>query len=111
MRTVVGSFLVLLIANAEAATATQVYDIGTASRGAFVEARIGRLHNPPAHVYITWLTGYLAAIAQQLPTHDNKISTNDVSGWTLWIDKYCRENPISSFYTAAYALVSFLISK
>ena len=84
---------------------SMVYGGGNASCGTYISYK-----NQDAVLYgaaQTWTTGYLTAMGQQLRIADLLAGT-DLNGVTAWLDNYCAQNPIESYYTANYQLVIFL---
>ncbi len=51
-----------------------------------------------------WAAGYLTAINEYFPGGGNLVNTDMVSTM-LFVEKYCRENPLSSFGTGVSELV------
>jgi hypothetical protein len=55
----------------------------------------------------TWTTGYLTAMAQQLKIAD-LLEGTDFNGAAVWLDNYCAQNPVESYYVANYQLLIYL---
>jgi hypothetical protein len=49
-----------------------------------------------------WLVGYLSGVA--MVTNRNFVEGTDSNSMYLWMDKYCRENPLKDMADGAYAL-------
>ena len=54
---------------------------------------------------VGWLAGYLTAVNTYMPGGKNHVNT-DLESAMLFVEKYCRENPLSDFATAAAKLVN-----
>jgi len=48
---------------------------------------------------IGWIAGYIAAYNRQTPDVYNITGSTDFDNVLLWMDKYCRENPLSNLAT------------
>jgi hypothetical protein len=95
--------ILLLSISAHASDKSGNYAIlgaGTSSCGSFVEAR----KNATATMYRTWLTGYFTALNLMSPDTYNLLGSTDIDGAILWVENYCRANPIKNFENAAQAL-------
>jgi hypothetical protein len=89
-----------------------VYGFGLKSCGQFVEARLEAQQSPYSPYspytdspYISWLGGFLTATSTWLAATRTEPPETDVSAATIWIENYCRQNPLQQFHTAAVALV------
>ncbi|MDE2200426.1 MAG: hypothetical protein KGJ41_15530 [Rhodospirillales bacterium] len=90
---------------------THVFGAGTAPCAVFRDATSGDLNTPAANFFLSWLDGYMTAVAQKIPSTDRKLTAMDPSGWMRWINAYCTKNPRTSFYGAANRLVFFLVRR
>lgn len=107
---VITASLGLSLCSAAADAAPNVYGLGNTSCGSYLSARQLGPTSMRAQVYLTWLTGYLTALGQQLPEADEKIARSDPDGWSEWLDNYCHQQPNDSFNEGAYALVKSLLA-
>ena len=81
----------------------EVYAFGLHSCGTFVEAR----RNRDDFLFATWFTGYMTAVNQLSHTAYSMLGTSDIEGAMLWIENYCRKNPLEPFAVASHALLLF----
>ena len=79
----------------------------TSSCGTFLDAR----KNNRSIMFDTWLSGYITAVNQHTPETYNYLASTDLLGAMAWMEKYCRENPLSDFSTGASALLNELHPK
>lgn len=96
--------IAMTVAGAVFAQST-VYGIGNNSCGTYLGFKTTNQTMYKAEQ--TWTTGYLTAMAQQLHVRDLLAGT-DLGGATAWLDNWCAQNPIETYYRANYQLVIFL---
>src|SRR5262245_52544462 len=75
---------------------------GGSSCGKFVEARNNE-HSKVA--YATWVTGYMTAVNQERANTFSIAGNTDLDGLMLWIENYCKDNPLILFSNAVAKLV------
>ena len=87
-----------------------VYDRGQDSCGQFIEAR--RFSPEENRVYSIWLAGYFSAYNYSEPdTVDiinlqNPTDPSPMAGPMAWIERYCNDNPMSSFMSAVISFTT-----
>lgn len=106
-------FFSVLLTNCTAQAATKegsyaTYGHGGNSCGAYLEAlnkgRSGRGYNEE-NEYIVWARGYLSAYNHYMSNTYSILGQTDLEGAMAFIEKYCRENPLSPFSEAVEELV------
>jgi len=56
-------------------------------------------------VYFSWTQGYLSGLNAVYVLGLGEITDlSDVAGQKLWLQNYCKENPLKSYHTAAWTL-------
>ncbi len=61
--------------------------------------------------FATWLAGYLTGYNQLMPdTYDIK-GNSDMNSLLLWLENYCKKNPLEDFISAVDMLVNELHPK
>jgi hypothetical protein len=50
--------------------------------------------------YTTWSAGYLTAFNLRTPGTYDILGNTDINGAMLWLENYCRNNPLERFATA-----------
>jgi hypothetical protein len=91
-----------------------VYGTGTNSCGKFIEDR--GIPNGSS-IYSTWISGYLTAVNvydSGVPQTDGRRDirqTHDPASLVIWMEKFCRENPLATVTDAAITLVVELRKK
>ena len=78
---------------------------GIGSCGSWIEARETEESNPKRAFQQTWFEGYLTGYGAAT---NATYKQNDVWAMFIWIDNYCRENPLEKLAIAAHALVKEL---
>ncbi|MFC6301832.1 hypothetical protein GNF76_25530 [Pseudomonas sp. CCM 7893] len=77
------------------------YGLGPTTCGLFVtaaeESRAGATAG--VHVYMTWLSGYATRASGQ--SSIDYFKGTDTKSVQLWLDNYCRANPLKTFNDAA----------
>ena len=83
---------------------------GNTSCGQYLEAR---RPSDWDRSYLHWVGGFLSAINWTFAGRGYKSALGrfDGDGALAWLDKYCRENPLDVFATAATALVNHLVKR
>jgi hypothetical protein len=95
----------LLFALLSVATPSWAVEIrGSRSCGKWVKDREEKGWSGPANQ--TWLAGYLSGLAvganiEFWNKHGNKLDNESVN---LWMDNYCRANPLKSIHEGGYSL-------
>ena len=107
MRLVIGFFAVMMLV----ATPVQAIDgagtygsYGKRSCGQWIEDRKPE-HSSMQIMLTGWLAGYMTAANQWIEGKENWLEGSDIDSAMLWIDKYCRENPLSDSADAMVALM------
>ena len=62
-------------------------------------------------VYAHWLMGYISGINKEKRGKPDYSNGADAEGLIQWIENYCKENPLSSFSSAADAMLDELNKK
>lgn len=55
----------------------------------------------------SWLAGFVSAY-NSYSTNNNLLAGSDIESAMLWIENYCRQNPLSNFLEGTFALVDLL---
>lgn len=84
------------------------YGEGNASCGKYVESKNDEIQR---YIYLVWLNGYLTAFNQYQSnklkifngSHDVKRGL-DLEALMLWLENYCRENPLDPYLKAIMML-------
>jgi uncharacterized protein (TIGR02246 family) len=76
---------------------------GNASCGAWVEARQNA--GSDETTYSAWLSGYVTAFGRWRPKDYDATAVADLAGIRVWLDQFCRQNPLQAISEAAEALV------
>jgi len=88
-----------------------IYGAGLVSCGKYVEARQS---NKAGEIYqlSAWIDGFLTAFTMFNPDaySDFINSKKDAAALLLWLDNYCKENPLDNFHLAVQSLVEELNS-
>lgn len=61
--------------------------------------------------YYTYMQGYLTGLNQYIPDNKNILGGTDQDGAMAYLEKYCRDNPLSSYMDALDSLVTELYPK
>lgn len=100
-RIAAGIALVALLGSGQALATGKVYGYGILGCGKFIEAIEEKRAGFPcsADLFMTWLSGFVsyAAASQE---HDYFEGT-DAASVQLWLENYCRTNPLEPFNSAA----------
>ena len=93
--------LVGLIVCEGAMAEAMTYGLGTTTCGLFVtaaeEARAGQQYGIQA--YMTWFSGYATMASGQ--SNIDYFKGTDTKSVQLWLENYCRVNPLNTFNAAA----------
>jgi hypothetical protein len=84
-----------------------VLGYGVQSCGAYVTERSGGNDNP----FRGWLTGYLTRYNYAVGHTYNMLGSTDLDGALLWLENYCRANPLDDFEIATRKLIAALSPK
>ena len=83
------------------------YGEATASCGSFVESKQNETQR---YIYLAWVNGYLTAVNKYQSGIKNYNGLRDIKAGRdsqalmLWLDNYCRENPLDNFFRAVLML-------
>jgi len=75
---------------------------GTVSCGGFIQRR------DEYAFFTTWVEGYLTAVNMRTSDTINILRNTDIHGAMLWLENYCKNNPLENFNKAVYYLVEEL---
>ena len=95
----------------------QVWVQGDVSCGQYIEARAARAKPAYDEALVirisapSWLAGFLTAYNLLSPDTYNILGNSDMQSALVWLDNFCRANPLEDFSTAASALVAELYPK
>lgn len=85
-----------------------VYGEGITSCGSYVESKNNETQR---YIYLAWLNGYLSAYNQYQSSKLKKFNGShdvkrglDPQALMLWLENYCRENPLDTFIRAVIML-------
>jgi hypothetical protein len=86
-----------------------VYGAGTVSCGKYVEVRQSN-KSGELYQFSAWIDGFLTAFTIYNPKADCDYinSKKDDAALLLWLDNYCKENPLDNFHLAIQSLVKEL---
>ena len=83
-----------------------VWGNGQLSCGAYIEAR-----NAPKHAvgsyddtFTQWFLGFVTAYNWENVGNPDWLQDTDVDGAILWLENYCKQHPLESFFYAIAAL-------
>ena len=95
MRLVIGFFVMMLVATPVQAIdgAGQFKTYGQYSCGQWLEAK--KADGTVRTVMIGWVAGYVSAVNAWIEGKEDWLEHSDIPSAMSWIDKYCRENPLS----------------
>ena len=86
-----------------------IWGAGTASCGEFLRVTEENPGNLVA--FGQWLHGYITGVNDSGPAGQDAAGGVDRAGLLAWTVKYCKDNPLDSYYTAAHMLVRELRAK
>jgi hypothetical protein len=101
------SFAVSLVLLLFSGTASAVMTLGSPSCGQWVRDQSTNGMQAGANRY--WLAGYLSGLAVALQT--DSLTTTDSASIELWMDNYCRANPLKGLQDGGVALFRELQQK
>lgn len=81
--------------------------LGITSCGNWVKARSEK--DTLELVYRAWLHGYLSGIAVE--SEKDLLDATDSESLALWVDKFCKANPLDNVGNAGYFLATELIKR
>ena len=102
------------LAGEPSASPIAAYGEATSSCGSFVESRQNETQR---YIYLAWLNGYLTAVNKYqsgIRYYDalgDIKAGRDSQALMLWLENYCRENPLDSFFRAVLMLQNELQRK
>ena len=106
MRLVIGFFAVMMLV----ATPVQAIDgagiyksMGSRSCGQWLEAK--KEDDDHRYSLRDWVAGYVTATNVWMEGKQDWLEDSDLPSAMLWIDKYCRENPLSNSVSAMRELM------
>jgi hypothetical protein len=80
-----------------------VVGMGAKSCGSFIEA--SRNNSKTTYLrFETWLTGYLSAYNRDTSQTYDIRGGSDLDGINVWLENYCRANPLETYIDAVYQL-------
>ena len=101
--------IIIFLSTADTAHAVKVYGLRDCSH--WIEARAVKT-GYGAMIEEAWLSGYLAgAVAHDRGGFDPLKNTTSVSQIYLWMDNYCRANPLQNIVDGGNQLLKELIKK
>jgi hypothetical protein len=101
-------FAVLAALCFAASTANAVTVRGTPSCGSWVENR-STPNNWVAVANIAWLNGFLSGLAAA--SNKDFLNGTDLDSALVWVDNYCRSNPLNDLDDAGKALGTELVKR
>lgn len=105
---------VLLTSQADAANAKNIYSVigrGLESCGKFTAAaNEGTYQNRWSdwNKYLSYTQGYLTGVNLYLPDNKDILGNTDMEGAMAYLEKYCRDNPLSKYTDALDSLTTDL---
>ena len=100
--------LILIVFTIGFSTSSNALDVvGTASCGDWVKDRADNGRNKVAKE--SWLVGYLSGIA--IDSNKDFLKFNDTNSFYLWMDDYCKSNPLSNTSAGGKKLSMELIKR
>ncbi|MBL8661155.1 MAG: hypothetical protein JNM75_15570 [Rhodospirillales bacterium] len=90
-----------------------IWGIGQISCGRFVQERERRPGAYGAYdaTFRQWLLGFMTALNWSDPAQRDLLAGSDAEGAMLWVENYCRGQPLDTFFDATLALRRELIEK
>ncbi len=90
------------------------YGYGNQTCGHYVSAREGSRKGSPrdrveVSMYLSWFSGFATLIS--VKRSEDVLQGKDSDALALWLENYCRENPIDSFLEASSKLITALTGK
>jgi hypothetical protein len=106
--------LLLLESSAMAENAKGKYiaiGFGSTSCDKYIEARTSTTGvDYSKHLgYVAWVAGYITAVNRRTPDVYDVLEKTDMDGALLWIENWCRTNPLELFATAVGTLTNELL--
>jgi hypothetical protein len=80
------------------------WNFNDTSCGQFIDDRKTNMDAPDR----LWLAGWLSAYNALMPHTFNILGSDDLAGAMLWIENWCRQNPLKGMPEAAWALTMAL---
>jgi len=86
---------------------------GDSTCSTFVAARDEgrRGDNRRVNEYADWMAGYLTANSVFVPDTYDILGSSDMNAVLLWLENYCKQNPLNTFAAAAEAVTAALYPK
>jgi len=90
------------------------YGYGSKTCGRYVGAREGfRKGNAEerfeVQMYLSWLDGFATAVSAK--QYEDVLKGKDFDAISLWLENYCKHNPLDSFLIASSRLITALTGK
>jgi hypothetical protein len=104
------STIAILIFFSISANAGQIKGGGGMTCGSWIKERETNNH----YVKLSWIQGFLSAYNQYSYTGNNPngiFGSTDANSLTVWMDNYCRNNPLEEVYSGTLILIEELKSK
>ena len=106
MRLVIGFFAVMMLV----ATPVQAIDgagnytiVGSRSCGQWLEAK--KEDDDHRWALKGWVAGYVTAVNMWVEGKEHWLEGSDIASAMLWVDKHCRENPLSMASDGMWSLM------
>ncbi len=88
-------------------------DEAMGSCGQYVAARDEARRGAPrkSNTHLSWMAGYLTAYNLQTPDTQDILGQTDREAILLWLENYCKQNPLTDFADAMESLTDELHPK
>jgi len=107
----VSILLINSISYAEQRQFATIYGVGVNSCAEYFSARESK-NQGMIYQYRAWMDGYFSATSMWKPDfNDENITSQKRVALLMWLDNYCRENPLKSFVVAIQALEQELVQR
>lgn len=90
----------------QAETDVAIWGIGQISCGRFIQERERRAGPYGSYdaTFRQWLLGFITALNWSEPQRRDLLAGADAEGAMLWVENYCRAQPLDTFFDATVAL-------
>lgn len=104
------SLLSMTLGYATSATAGSIQGAGAMPCGKWVTERATGDH----HMALAWIMGFMSSYnhyVESSPKRNGVFGEIDHNSIALWMDNYCKSNPLESVYSGSYKLIEEMNKK